>query len=427
MIEIVDKLDCCGCSACVQICPIQCISMQEDYEGFLYPKVDEAQCLHCNKCEKICPVINRGEIRLPLLVLAAVNPVESIRMQSSSGGVFTALAEHIIHEGGVVFGACFDANWEVHHTYTETIDGLSAFRGSKYVQSKIENTYKEAKVFLQEGRKVLFSGTPCQIAGLKNYLGKTYDNLITVDVICHGVPSPLVWRDYLKYITRPKGGNGKNTVLSSLNEMPPIGAISFRDKRNGWQKYGFVVRGSGDRRKPKKFGLPSVNDKKEIVYETHSKNLFMQGFLKDLYLRPSCHNCPSKAGRSVSDISLADFWGVMSLLPDFFTDEGVSLVLAYSERGFDMLNSLGLEIQTVRYEDALARNRAIVDSAYKPVLRDDFWNAYDKFGIGAIKEFVYRMRPSLKSRCRNALAELVKSVIGAKMTCAIIKYKNEHK
>ena len=426
MIQIVDKPDCCGCSACVQICPAQCISMQEDNEGFLYPKVDEEQCLRCNKCEKACPVINRGEARIPLQVLAATNPTESVRMQSSSGGVFTALAERIIHEGGVVFGACFDVNWEIHHAYTETVDGLAAFRGSKYVQSKIGNTYKEAKDFLKKGRKVLFSGTPCQIAGLKNYLVRTYENLITVDVVCHGVPSPAIWRDYLKQITRPKGGDGKNTVLSSLNTMLPIGSISFRDKRNGWQKFGFVVRGVGDHREPEKFGLSSVNAGKEIVYEPHSKNLFMQGFLKDLYLRPSCYSCPAKAGRASSDISLADFWGIMSLLPDFFTDEGVSLVLAYSGRGLDMLDSLGLEIQTVRYEDALARNKAIITSACKPDLRDEFWEAYGKSGIKAIKEFVYRMRPSVRIRYRQALADFIKSIIGQKLTLAIIKYKIRH-
>lgn len=168
MISIKDKQDCCGCAACVQRCPKQCITLHEDNEGFLYPQVDESLCIDCGLCEKVCPVINQADERTPLGVYAVKNPNESVRMQSSSGGVFTMLAEHIIDEGGVVFGACFDECWEVVHSYAETKEALAKFRGSKYVQSKIGSTYQQAEGFLKSGRKVLFSGTPCQIAGLKN-------------------------------------------------------------------------------------------------------------------------------------------------------------------------------------------------------------------------------------------------------------------
>lgn len=218
MISINDKKDCCGCAACVQRCPKQCITLHEDNEGFLYPQVDESLCIDCGLCEKVCPVINQADERTPLGVYAAKNPNESVRMQSSSGGVFTMLAERIIDEDGVVFGACFDERWEVVHSYVETKEALAKFRGSKYVQSKIGSTYQQVEGFLKSGRKVLFSGTPCQIAGLKKYLRKEYDNLLAVDFICHGVPSPGVFRTYLQEeINRSfaRQGDGKNTVLLS--------------------------------------------------------------------------------------------------------------------------------------------------------------------------------------------------------------------
>lgn len=229
MIDILDKKDCCGCSSCVQRCPKQCITLKEDNEGFLYPIVNKEICISCGLCEKVCPVLSQGEPRKPLKVYAAKNQDEEIRRQSSSGGVFTLLAEQVIREGGVVFGAIFDENWEVKHDFAETIEGLAPFRGSKYVQSRIDDNYKKAERFLNQGRKVLFSGTPCQIAGLKRFLRNEYDNLLTVDFVCHGVPSPGVWRQYLKetvarlfdknsvstdLISKGNARDGKNTVSS---------------------------------------------------------------------------------------------------------------------------------------------------------------------------------------------------------------------
>lgn len=167
MIHITDREKCCGCEACIQRCPQQCITLHEDGEGFLYPETDEGRCIDCGLCEKVCPVIFQGTGRRPLNVYAAKNPDEEIRWESSSGGVFTLLAEKILSEGGVVFGARFDARWEVVHDYTENVEGLSAFRGSKYVQSRIGDSFRQTECFLKTGRKVLFSGTPCQIAGLK--------------------------------------------------------------------------------------------------------------------------------------------------------------------------------------------------------------------------------------------------------------------
>lgn len=246
MINIEDKKECCGCSACVQRCPKQCIVMKEDEEGFLYPVVDKEVCIDCGLCEQVCPVLRQREEREPLEVYAAFNKNEEVRMQSSSGGIFTALAEPIIKEGGVVFGARFNEDWEVVHDYVETVEGLSAFRGSKYVQSRIGCTFSQAEQFLKQGRKVLFSGTPCQIAGLKLFLRKEYENLLSVDFICHGVPSPGVWRQYLNEFIVYQGNKKKISFFPSkpiiLNSIRDISRIEFRNKRLGWKKYSFALR-----------------------------------------------------------------------------------------------------------------------------------------------------------------------------------------
>lgn len=197
MINITNKYNCCGCGACAQCCPKQCITLDVDKEGFSYPVVDTSVCVDCGLCEQVCPFLHPYEKREPLRTLAAYNTQEEVRMQSSSGGIFSLLAEKVIQEGGVVFGARFDENWQVTIDYTESIDGLSAFRGSKYVQARTGDTFKQCESFLKADRKVLYSGTPCQVAGLKHFLRKEYGNLLTVDFVCHGVPSPKVWGLYL--------------------------------------------------------------------------------------------------------------------------------------------------------------------------------------------------------------------------------------
>ena len=249
MIHITDKKNCCGCSACVQRCPKQCIRLEEDAEGFLYPKVDEEACIKCGLCEKVCPILNQAD-KLPALeVLAVKNQNEEERMNSSSGGVFLPLAREVINKGGVVFGAVYDDSWEVHHVYAEKIEDVYPMMCSKYLQSKIDDTYKETERFLKQGREVMFVGSPCQIAGLRTFLrNKDYPNLFAVDFLCHGVPSPGVWRRYLaetygghntKVQSRLQATDGKNTVLlSSLNAKSPIGGIKFRDKtESGWKKF----------------------------------------------------------------------------------------------------------------------------------------------------------------------------------------------
>lgn len=328
MISIKDKEACCGCGACVQRCPKQCITLHEDSEGFLYPVADASVCINCGLCEKVCPVINQHTAHEPLQTFAAKNSNEAVRAASSSGGVFTMLAESVIKSGGVVFGAAFDQQWKVVHTCATTIGGLQKFRGSKYLQSQTNNTFKEAEAYLKQGRQVLYSGTPCQVAGLKRYLRKDYDNLLTVDFICHGVPSPGVFRTYLRdEINRhsARQGGGKNTVLLSYSPL--------------------------------------------------NKDLFMRGFLRDLYLRPSCYACPAKQLKSGSDITLGDFWGIETLLPELDDDRGISAVTANTEKGRALLQELNAEQTEVAYSEVVKRNPALVHSASEPKGRKAFFEA----------------------------------------------------
>ena len=200
MIKIARKEDCTGCHSCYNVCPKKCIDMKFDEEGFLYPSIDSSKCVECGLCEKVCPIIHTIEIENEPIAVGCYNKDEKIRMDSSSGGIFTLLSELVIQYGGVVFGAEFDENYNVRHSYVDNIEDLYKFRGSKYVQSTIGNSYYNAKQFLEQGRQVLFSGTPCQITGLKRYLQKDYDNLICQDIVCHGVPSTNVWEHYKKFI-----------------------------------------------------------------------------------------------------------------------------------------------------------------------------------------------------------------------------------
>lgn len=368
MIQLAHKRDCCGCHACVQVCPKGCITMREDNEGFLYPVVDVDSCVDCALCETVCPIINQGEKHEPLAVYAAKNPDDEVRMKSSSGGVFTMLAERTIDEGGVVFGARFSEGFDaVLHCAAEDIEGVATFRGSKYVQSKVGNTYKEAETFLKQDRKVLFSGTPCQIAGLKRYLRREYDNLLTVDVVCHGVPSPLVWREYLKWVV-PQGEG--------------VQYVNMRDKRNGWSSYCVDIR-----------------TERGSICVPASKNLYIEGFLRDLYLRPSCYACPAKAGRSGSDITLGDFWGVAQSHPQFTDDKGVGLLLVGSKKGADALKEIGANMEMSTYSSAIGYNPCIERSASEPPQRDIFWDTFAQDGVVAIEKVCRRMRPSLISRC----------------------------
>lgn len=308
MINILNPKDCCGCSACVERCPKHCISFEEDREGFRYPKIDTSICIECGGCEKVCPVLHKKEPVENMKVFAAKICDERIRYDSSSGGVFTVLAEDVIKHGGVVFGARFDDNWEVCHSYADSIEDVSLFRGSKYMQSRIGNSYLLAEKFLKDGRIVLFTGAPCQIAGLKGFLRHEYENLVTADFICHGVPSPKVWRKYLQQLINEK------IVGPSLKE---IEKIDFRAKNHGWTNFDM-----------------RIYSKDGNIDDPHIDNPYYKAFNTNVLLRPICFSCPFKGGRSGSDFTIADFWGISKIEPEMHDDKGTSMVIDYGTRQF---------------------------------------------------------------------------------------------
>ena len=369
MINIINKADCTGCEACVQRCPKQCIALVRDEEGFLYPKVDTSLCIDCSLCEKVCPVINQREERKPRQVYAAKTKDNAVRLNSSSGGIFTMLAERIISEGGIVYGARFDDSWNVFHDSVEIIDDLAKFRGSKYVQSRIGDSFKEAERHLKSGRKVLFIGVPCQITGLKNFLRKDYDNLIAVDIVCHGVPSPMVWNDY----------------LASLN-CEGIKSINFRAKQDegySWKGYGLVIKDTDD---------------STILSQKASENLYLRGFASNLFLRPSCYSCPAKSGKSGSDLTIGDFWGIWNKHPELDDNKGLSMVLINTAKGQAVFESLDLDKSLSSYEDAVKGNPMLRASTPMPKKRQQFWVAYANSGINCLPEQLESMRPSMVSR-----------------------------
>ena len=353
MIQIIDKQNCCGCNACVQACNHKSIQLVEDDHGFCYPRVTKDTCVNCGLCEKVCPMVNRHEAVTPNTVCAAINTKEEIRLQSSSGGVFTLLAEQTLARGGVVFGAHFNDQWEVEHTYIESSEKLDCLRGAKYLQSIIGDSYKQVREFLKAGRLVLFSGTGCQIAGLKLFLRKEYDNLLTVEIACHGVPSPKVWREYVKKVSAGR----------------PISRIAFRDKRNGWNGYGMSFVGDDD---------------KELMYERAITNDFMQCFLSDLCMRPSCANCPAKSGACGADILLGDFWGIEGMHPEIYDNKGCSLVIAYTEKGKSVFESLECKHIETTLEEAYRYNPCIIRSSNESRYAPAFWKNFKKNGIVAV-------------------------------------------
>ena len=386
MIEIKDKTKCCGCTACAQKCPKQCIEMVEDKKGFMFPKVDKATCIQCGLCEKVCIELNQYEKRMPLSACASKNIDESIRGTSSSGGIFTLMAEKVIEEGGVVFGVRFDENWECVHDYIERKEDIYLFRGSKYLPSMIGNSFKKAEFFLKEGRKVLFSGTPCQIAGLNRYLNKEYENLLTVDVVCHGVPSPAVWRRYKESLKKRYSLNKDGVQISGIN---------FRSKRMGWKKYSFdfTLAKASDRRQGNAVSFSMESD----------KNPFMRLFVYSVILRPSCYNCPAKSGRTQSDITVGDFWHIDAIMPDFNDDKGVTLAYLNTEKGVQFYNKLNCDTRTLTVKDATEKKYA--------------WHS--SFSPNPFRELYFK---TYKYCCFNRLAQIVTNYRNVKALLKIKKY-----
>lgn len=402
MISITKKEDCCGCSACAQRCPKQCITMQTDNEGFLYPIADANICIECGLCEKVCPVINQNLPQKPIKAYAAYNKNEETRMQSSSGGIFTLLAEKIIDRNGVVFGVKFNEEWQAVFDYAETKEGIAPFRGSKYLQAIVGKAYKQAEEFLKNGREVLFSGTPCQIAGLKKFLRKEYENLLTVDIICHGVPSPKVWNMYLQETYSKLMWNrpgGKNTVGSAKGGKYKscIETISFRSKITGWKKFSFLL----------KLNFSNYDGKNTGVFsETVEKNTYMRAFLSDTILRPSCYSCPAKQNKSNSDITIADFWGINLIDPYFDDDKGCGAIIINTQKGLTIYPIQETISKEYHLQDIIKYNPAYNVSCKPHPNRTKF---FKKLGRQQLYKLIDNtLKPTLKAKIKRYIIAVLR-------------------
>lgn len=375
----IDKLNCCGCGACVQICPKHCIQMEQDDEGFMYPSINETLCINCNLCDKVCP-INFNEyskVYKPIKAFAFQHKDYDILKKSSSGGAFSSIALEILKLHGIVFGAAFNKKWMVEHVSIINSDELKYLQGSKYVQSDIKSTYKEAEKQLKEGKVVLYSGTPCQIEGLYSFLRKEYINLYTINLSCHGVPSPKIWKNYLD----------ENT-----NGIDKVEKIEFRNKRNSWRKYRIVIKSN------------------KTINNIHYDDPYFLGFLYNIYLRPSCYNCIYKKNMFKADFTLADCWHIDKKAL-FDINKGVSLVLVNTNKGFELIKKIipFSIINEVSIEDALNSNNGLKQYTDKPLIRDKFFTLIQHNGLS--QTIIKILIPSFSRRIVFKIKKYIHNVI----------------
>lgn len=354
MIEEICKYEeCTGCMACVQCCAHQSIDIRSDKEGFKRPYIIEDKCVECGICVNTCPV-NKPIIKSEAIdIYSGWSKDDFIRCNSSSGGAFSEIARPILDVGGVVFGCYMNEIKQAEHIYVENWEDLTKLRGSKYTQSIIGECFKQARTFLKQGREVLFSGTPCQIAGLRNFLRKDYSNLTTVDIICHGVPSPQIFDDYI----RSKEEKAKDVVSN----------INFRSKRFSWKYFGI--------------GL-SFKNRTDSYYGAYYDDPYLRGFLRDYFLRPCCSHCQYTSTARVSDFTIADWWGYKPLPGEKdIHKKGVSLVLVNSNHGQQLFKNLYFLARKRTIDEAKKTNMCLYKSFPVNPDRQEFWNDYQKFSF----------------------------------------------
>lgn len=363
MIEIKNKEKCCGCGACAQKCPKNCIQMKSDEEGFAYPVVNESFCIHCGLCDSVCPILNKCEctsVTTGAKAYAAYSKNDEELFNSSSGGIFSLLAKTVLDNNGVVFGAAYCDGHEIKHIAITNIEEIYKLRGSKYVQSDIQDSFCRIKKLLKNDIKVLFSGTPCQIEGLLCFLGKEYKNLITVDFVCSGVPSPMLWKDYLLY--------------REIKADSRISNINLRYKKYGWQEY--IVR--------------FVFENRKQYTKTRFEDPYMRAFRSGYSLRPSCYECQFKKSKRLSDITVADFWGIEKAAPEMNNHIGTSMVFVNSQKGRLLFSEIfeNIKCAEVERETAIACNPMMIKSLDRPSFRDDFFQyVSDKSFVKAVNHY----------------------------------------
>jgi coenzyme F420-reducing hydrogenase beta subunit len=385
MIAINDKTACCGCNVCVKICPKQCINREFDHEGFLYPSVDEKNCINCGLCNKVCPIENKlqkDRYEIPK-VYAAYHKDDVIRIDSTSGGLFSALAEKMLDDGAYISGAVFEEDFLLTHTITKDRSRLEKIRSSKYLQSDTKDLFPKIQDVLNQGEKVFVCSTPCQIAALYTFLQKKYDNLYTCDILCKGVPSSKFFKSYLDFLEKKY----KSKTVSIK--------FKYKDERNPWGKLTTKV---------------DFQNGKSYV-QGRAYDGFMKAFLETGFtVRPSCFECRFTGYPRPADISLGDFWGIEKIMPDITDREkGYSLVLANSGKGVGLLDSIHEKIflQSVNLKDAEAGNFHLIQP-YDPItgysfsLREEFYKDLDQKGYQYVdKKYVHTPKNRLISLFRK--------------------------
>ena len=382
MIKIYEKVDCCGCSACFNICNRNAIRMVADKEGFEYPKVNDKDCINCGRCEKVCPVICRKNIDLgqknykDLHALRHKN--ESILASSSSGGAFFAIAEYVVSNGGYVIGAAYSDDMVVQHVVASTLEECAKLQGSKYSQSDAKDVFPKIKDLLKEGKMVLFTGTPCQVDGLRNYLSKPYDTLITMDVVCHAVPSPMIFREYVDYVSRKIGKRLKN--------------IAMRDKRiYGWSH---------------RFSYRYDFHNNTSIYDSPKVENWGRLFFSRLIDRPSCHDCRYTNLFRPGDITVADFWDDDNLRPDIKSTKGTSLFIVNSDNGIKVLEAICPKLEVWAITEQEAMQPCLIHPTTVNPKRKDFWEYYNEKGFDAAYNRFFKN--SILKRIKRHLRSLLK-------------------
>lgn len=373
-----EKSDCCGCTACKNICPKGAIEMVEDSEGFKYPQINKEKCIDCGLCKKVCPILNKqtfNEFKQKAYLFQ--NKKEDVRKESTSGGFYSAIGEYVIDNGGVVYGASFDKDFKVKHTSATTKKELAKFRKSKYVQSDLTDTFTEIKKYLDDKKLVVFSGTPCQVAGLSNFLKKKYDNLILIDIMCHSVPSPLYYEKYKEYI------------LKKMNAKK-INNVNFRDKR----KYGY------------KYSMMTVETDNGVYSQGIDTDPYLRAFFGDYSVRPSCYNCRFKTQKRVSDITIWDCFNINEIDKSFDDDKGTTRILVQTEKGLDLLlNKLeDVRLKEIDLKTAVGRVHEMTHSVKTKQGREEFFNAINNDENAIDKYFPINAKTRLNSFVRKTLS-----------------------
>ncbi len=380
MEEIVAKNKCTGCTACMNICPKQAISMETNSEGFKVPVINKEKCINCGLCKKTCPALNTNKNYSLNECFVAYAKDDKYKNNSSSGGIFPLIATRVLEDKGIVIGAAFNQNNKLKHIAITKKEELNKVKGSKYLQSDLENIFLFVKENIEK-KKILFVGTPCQAAGLKAFLKKDYEKLICIDLFCHGVPSPKLFDKYVKDIEKEN-----NDSLKDYN---------FRDKSTGWDSYS-----------------NTATFENSTKSELQKDNNYMKLFLSDVALRESCFSCNFKLGNKYSDITLGDFWGVNKYYPEMYNKKGVSAIIINTQKGKEIFALIKdeLDYKDCIIDEIVSGNPMIKESTKRPNKRDTFFDDIDKENTDElVNEYV--PKTSLGKKIINKLKIIIKRII----------------